>query len=112
VIVAGLVEKQGRETAEAIRKAGGIAIVPGPIMTAMTDGLVPPMVDRDAFLSGLARRMVPLQRLGAPSDVAGVALFLASDLSAFVTSGRTIVGGGIPLAPMNQFEMLTRMQDG
>ena len=39
-------------------------------------------------------RWVPLGRLGEPADVAGVALFLASDLSAFVTGTTLHVDGG------------------
>ena len=37
---------------------------------------------------------VPLGRFGAPADVAGAALFLASDLSAFVTGTTVHVDGG------------------
>jgi NAD(P)-dependent dehydrogenase (short-subunit alcohol dehydrogenase family) len=37
---------------------------------------------------------VPLGRFGQPADVAGVALFLASDLSAFVTGTTVHVDGG------------------
>jgi NAD(P)-dependent dehydrogenase (short-subunit alcohol dehydrogenase family) len=37
---------------------------------------------------------VPLGRFGAPADVAGAALFLASDLSAFVTGTTLHVDGG------------------
>ncbi len=37
---------------------------------------------------------VPLGRFGTPDDLAGVALFLASDLSAFVTGTTVHADGG------------------
>jgi NAD(P)-dependent dehydrogenase (short-subunit alcohol dehydrogenase family) len=42
----------------------------------------------------LVPQWVPLGRFGRPDDVAGVALFLASDLSAFVTGTTIHVDGG------------------
>ncbi len=54
------------------------AIAPGFIVTAMTDAL--PEDVRKAWES-----QIPLRRGGTPEDVANVALFLASDLSAYVT---------------------------
>ena len=54
------------------------AIAPGFIITAMTDAL--PEDVRKQWES-----QIPLRRGGTPEDVANVALFLASDLSAYVT---------------------------
>ena len=54
------------------------AIAPGFIITAMTDAL--PEDVRKAWES-----LIPLRRGGTPEDVANVALFLASDLSSYVT---------------------------
>ncbi len=54
------------------------AIAPGFIHTAMTDAL--PEQVRKAW-----ENQIPLRRSGEPEDVANVALFLASDLSAYVT---------------------------
>ena len=45
----------------------------------------------------LIPRWVPVGRFGTPDDIAGVALFLASDLSAFVT-GTTVHADGGSLA--------------
>jgi NAD(P)-dependent dehydrogenase (short-subunit alcohol dehydrogenase family) len=42
----------------------------------------------------LVREAIPAGRFGEPSDVANVALFLASDLSAYVNGERIIVDGG------------------
>jgi NAD(P)-dependent dehydrogenase (short-subunit alcohol dehydrogenase family) len=63
-------------------------IAPGIIETHQASGLTPEMRARYTGLTALGR-------LGAPNDIAGVALFLASDLSRYV-SGTTInVDGGI-----------------
>ncbi|MBP3317405.1 MAG: 3-oxoacyl-[acyl-carrier-protein] reductase [Alistipes sp.] len=58
------------------------AIAPGFIITEMTDKL--PQEVRDAWA-----QQIPLRRGGTPEDVANVALFLASDLSSYV-SGQVI----------------------
>ena len=64
------------------------AIAPGIIETDQVSGLTP---EGRARYGGLAA----LGRLGQPSEIAGAALFLASDLSTF-TSGVTLnVDGGI-----------------
>jgi NAD(P)-dependent dehydrogenase (short-subunit alcohol dehydrogenase family) len=44
-------------------------------------------------------KRVPMQRIGTPEDIAGVALFLASDLSSYVTGESICAGGGLPLTP-------------
>jgi len=58
------------------------AIAPGFIITEMTDRI--PENDRKAWEAS-----IPLKRGGTPGEVAGVALFLASDLSSYV-SGQVI----------------------
>ena len=40
-----------------------------------------------------AEEQTPLRRIGEPKDIAGVALFLATDAAAYVT-GQTIVADG------------------
>jgi 3-oxoacyl-[acyl-carrier protein] reductase len=64
------------------------AIAPGFIETEMTDTLDEKTVQnwRDA---------IPLRRGGAPEDVANVCVFLASDLSAYVTGQTLQVDGGM-----------------
>ena len=42
----------------------------------------------------LVSKTVPMGRMGMPGDVAGVALFLASDLSRYVTGQTINVDGG------------------
>lgn len=76
------------------------AILPGPIRTPFYDAMLASMTDeeKDVFFERLGKT-VPLQRVGVPEDVAGVALFLASELSSFVAGASIPVGGGIPLRP-------------
>jgi 3-oxoacyl-[acyl-carrier protein] reductase len=64
------------------------AIAPGFIETEMTDTLDPEIVKgwRDS---------IPLKRGGTPEDVANVCVFLASDMSAYVTGQVLNVDGGM-----------------
>ncbi len=62
-------------------------IAPGLIRTAMTEGLPADVVAR-------AQQESALGRIGEPADVAGAALFLASDLSRHVTGQVLRVDGG------------------
>ena len=62
-------------------------IAPGTILTAMTETLG----SADASLN------VPLHRLGSVKDVAGAALFLASDESDFITGATISVNGGMSM---------------
>jgi NAD(P)-dependent dehydrogenase (short-subunit alcohol dehydrogenase family) len=73
------------------------AIVPGPVETPFWDALMPKGPDRDKFLTALAKQEVPIGRMGTPGDIAGVALFLVSGLSDYVTGQIICVAGGQPL---------------
>jgi NAD(P)-dependent dehydrogenase (short-subunit alcohol dehydrogenase family) len=64
------------------------AICPGLIRTPLTERYFD-----EAFEEGL-RTVVPQGRPGAPSDVADAALYLASDLSAYVNGVALTVDGG------------------
>jgi 3-oxoacyl-[acyl-carrier protein] reductase len=64
------------------------AIAPGFIETEMTDALPPETVN-------LWREAIPLKRGGTPEDVANAVLFLASDLSSYVTGQVLCVDGGM-----------------
>jgi 3-oxoacyl-[acyl-carrier protein] reductase len=63
-------------------------VAPGFIETDMTAVL--PQEAKDALLSQIA-----LGKLGQPADVAGAVLFLASDLSRYVTGQVLVVDGGM-----------------
>ena len=63
-------------------------VAPGFIETDMTAAL--PEAARAALLES-----IPLARLGAPTDIAGAVLFLASDLGAYVTGQVLVVDGGM-----------------
>jgi NAD(P)-dependent dehydrogenase (short-subunit alcohol dehydrogenase family) len=64
------------------------AIAPGKIITGK------PGVANDPDALDYSRRRTPLPRLGAPRDVAGAALFLASDMASYVTGINLMVDGG------------------
>lgn len=72
-------------------------IVPGPIRTELWEAIpLPEGLTLDDFANLVGQREVPLGRVGTPQDVAGVALFLASELSDFLTGERIHVAGGMP----------------
>jgi NAD(P)-dependent dehydrogenase (short-subunit alcohol dehydrogenase family) len=66
------------------------AIHPGLIDTAM-NRIDAPVIDPD----GSSPVPIPLGRVGQPRDVAGAAVYLASDLAAYVTSTSLVVDGGL-----------------
>jgi len=62
------------------------AISPGPIRTAITDSLPPDLI------KGVVDA-TPIGRFGDPSEVANLALFLASDESSFITGSEILIDG-------------------
>lgn len=70
------------------------SINPGICWTGMTregpigDGI------RGRVLQKMIERRIPLRRFGEPNEIADVALFLASDLSAYVNGESILVDGG------------------
>lgn len=72
-------------------------IKPGPIVTPFWDELFPPEEKEamEATFNGIASKEVPLNRMGTPEDIAGPALFFASELSAYITGLLLYVGGGM-----------------
>lgn len=63
------------------------AVAPGPVQTAI--------VERTPEEVRAWQAQLPLGRLGEPDDVAGAILFLASDLSSWITGHLLQVNGGI-----------------
>lgn len=64
------------------------AIAPGYIETPMTD-VLPEKVKEEL------RRLIPMERLGKPEDVAEAVLFLVSEASSYITGQVLNVNGGI-----------------
>ncbi len=73
------------------------AILPGPVRTPFWDPVAKAQSDREAYFAEVAKKEVPMQRMGLPEDIAGVALFLATDLSSYMTGEQIFAGGGLPL---------------
>jgi dehydrogenase/reductase SDR family protein 4 len=65
------------------------ALAPGVIDTKFSSAL---LADDDMRRHAVAE--VPLGRIGLPHDIAGTAVFLASDASAFVTGQTLVIDGG------------------
>lgn len=86
--VVGLTKSAAREFASKNLRINAIA--PGFIVSNMTDKL--PETIRENTLKG-----IPLNRFGNVEEVANVALFLASDLSSYVTGEVIKVDGGMAM---------------
>ncbi len=75
----------------ASRNINANAVAPGFIQTEMTAGLA----------EDIKKKMleaIPLAKLGSPSDVANLCLFLASDESSYITGQTIIIDGGMVMA--------------
>ena len=66
------------------------ALLPGTVRTQLNEE----DLANDEKRQYMERR-IPLGRLGRPEDLAGPAVFLASDLSAYVTGAQLLVDGGL-----------------
>jgi 3-oxoacyl-[acyl-carrier protein] reductase len=70
------------------------AIAPGFIATAMTDATARRMgVEPEQFREAIAA-MVPLRRIGQPTDIAGVVSFLVGEDASYITGQTLYVDGG------------------
>ncbi len=72
------------------------AIAPGGILTPGVQGNMQGEAGKkilDAFAA-----KIPMQRLGDPDEIGKVALFLASDLSSYMTGSQIVVDGGVLLS--------------
>jgi len=65
------------------------SICPGVIETAMTKGMLTNKKTKQGMLM-----KIPLKRTGKPIDIAGAAVFLASDVSSYITGTEIIIDGG------------------
>lgn len=76
-------------------------ILPGPVKTSFYDstiGQLPP--EKQEPVWEMLGKKTPLQRIGLPEDIANAALFLASEMSSWITGQALNVAGGLPLLPM------------
>ncbi len=82
----GFTKSLAKETAK--RNVRVNAVAPGFIETAMTEKLT------DDVKADYAKA-IPLGRMGSPEDIANTVLFLASDLSSYITGQVIRVDGGL-----------------
>ncbi|MDP2585263.1 MAG: SDR family NAD(P)-dependent oxidoreductase [Candidatus Levybacteria bacterium] len=78
------------------------AIAPGGILTEGVKKLQASMpvsggVDMQKMLEGFLAK-IPMHRMGQPDDIGKVALFLASDMSSYLTGSQIVVDGGVLLS--------------
>jgi 3-oxoacyl-[acyl-carrier protein] reductase len=66
------------------------SLIPGTMDTPMNEYLLSNEEAREQY-----RKAVPMQRLGMPCDVEGLALFLASDEASYCTGGLYTCDGGL-----------------
>lgn len=65
------------------------SIHPGLIDTAMTKDVLENKAAKNAMVSG-----IPMKRVGQPVEIAGPAVFLASDAASYITGEELVVDGG------------------
>jgi NAD(P)-dependent dehydrogenase (short-subunit alcohol dehydrogenase family) len=68
------------------------AMAPGPFVTNIGGGRLQNPETQEFFA-----RMTPMRRMGRPQDIQGLALFLASPASAYITGEQVVIDGGTTL---------------
>ncbi|MEO9462274.1 MAG: SDR family oxidoreductase [Marinomonas sp.] len=88
---ASLTKTLGEAWARDQIRVNGIA--PGLVPTKLTAVTTDNDARREASI-----KSIPMRRMGTPEDMAGVALFLASPMSAYVTGQTIVADGGLTLS--------------
>jgi NAD(P)-dependent dehydrogenase (short-subunit alcohol dehydrogenase family) len=70
------------------------SLLPGITRTDLHDAVIPTGVAKDEYFERL-NQTIPMGRVANPEDIADVAVFLASDLSRYVTGDRIVASGGL-----------------
>ncbi|MDH7803285.1 MULTISPECIES: SDR family NAD(P)-dependent oxidoreductase [unclassified Rhizobium] len=70
------------------------AIAPGPFITNIAGGRLRNVEDREAF-----QKWSVLRRIADTSEIKGLALYLASPASSYVTGAQMVIDGGLHLRP-------------
>jgi NAD(P)-dependent dehydrogenase (short-subunit alcohol dehydrogenase family) len=70
------------------------SLLPGITRTDLHDAVRPKGMAKDVYFSRMGK-IIPMGRVANPEDIADVALFLASDLSRYVTGDRILASGGL-----------------
>lgn len=78
------------------------AIAPGGILTPgvrklQKEAPTPQGVDMNKMMEGFLSK-IPMRRLGEPDEIGKIALFLASDMSSYMTGSQIVVDGGTLLS--------------
>ena len=76
--------------------APGGVLTPGSQISSKPESL-PEGVDMSLLLKNFLSR-IPMHRMGEPDDVGKVVLFLASDMSSYMTGSQIVVDGGVLLS--------------
>jgi NAD(P)-dependent dehydrogenase (short-subunit alcohol dehydrogenase family) len=77
-------------------------IAPGPISTKMMDSHFFHLTPEEAKKAKAEmEKLLPMNRLGHPDDIAGAAVYLASAASNYTTGAEIIIDGAVLLSTMN-----------
>jgi NAD(P)-dependent dehydrogenase (short-subunit alcohol dehydrogenase family) len=76
------------------RKIRVNTLTPGPVDTPVFDSVTLNAEEAKAMAATMGS-FTPVKRLGSPEEIAGAALFLASDASAFMLGAEILIDGGL-----------------